>query len=183
MSMLPRLLGKCCLISLTRLCLTSFSTSNTPAATPFAEGIYAITSTGRESHLAYQITVPEIGEIQKELGLYEKGSYVVSAKNPNAPGPVNATLSNPAEYPENIQKKFRNLRWMPLEPELLDYQNAQFLIIGEGMGELGRAVEEQKKDAKDDEKEKPEEEMEKLEEEVSSPSPPKALQLMIGLGS
>lgn len=29
-------------------------------------------------------------------------------------------------------KKFRGLRWMPLEPELLDYQNTQFLIIGEG---------------------------------------------------
>jgi hypothetical protein len=62
---------------------------------------------------------------------------------------------------------------MPLEPELLNYQNTQFLIIGEGMGKLGRAVEEQKKDAKDDEKEKPEEEMEKLEEEVSFPHPPK----------
>ncbi len=56
---------------------------------------------------------------------------------------------------------------MPLEPELLDYQNTQFLIIGEGLGELGRAVEEQKKDEKDDEKEKPEEELEKLEEEAS----------------
>jgi Sec-independent protein translocase protein TatA len=60
---------------------------------------------------------------------------------------------------------------MPLEPELLDYQNTQVLIIGEGMGELRRAVEEQKEDAKDDEKEKPEEEMEKLEEEVSSSFP------------
>lgn len=51
-------------------------TSVTPAATPFAEGIYAITSTGRESHLAYHITVPEqIGEVQKELGVHEKGSF------------------------------------------------------------------------------------------------------------
>ena len=38
---------------------------------------YAITSTGRESHLAYHLTVPSsIGEIQKELGLNEKGRYV-----------------------------------------------------------------------------------------------------------
>ena len=42
-------------------------TSHTPAAAPFAEGVYVITSTGRESHLAYQITYPEIGEIQKEV--------------------------------------------------------------------------------------------------------------------
>ncbi|KAL5323123.1 hypothetical protein ACEPPN_007651 [Leptodophora sp. 'Broadleaf-Isolate-01'] len=141
-------------------------TSHTPSATPFAEGIYAMTSTGRESHLAYHLTVPaSIGEIQKELGLNGKGSFVVSAKNPNAPGPANATLDNPASYPEEIQKKFRNLRWMPLEPELLNYQNTQFLIIGEGMGEMDKAVEEMSKDAKDDEKEKPVEELEKLQEE------------------
>ncbi|KAK0114673.1 hypothetical protein ONS95_014158 [Cadophora gregata] len=141
-------------------------TSHTPSATPFAEGIYAITSTGRESHLAYHLTVPSsIGEIQKELGLNEKGSFVVSAKNPNAPGPANATLDNPASYPEDIQKKFRNLRWMPLEPELLNYKNTQFLIIGEGMGEMDKAVQELSKDAKDDTKEKPIEELEKLEEE------------------
>lgn len=142
-------------------------TSNQPAATPFAEGVYALTSTGRESHLAYSITYPEIGEVQKELGLNSKGSYVLSVKNPNAPGPANATIGNPAKYPESIQKKFRNLRWSPLEPEMLNYEGAQFLIIGEGMGNMGRAVEEQSKDKKDDEKEKPEEEMEKLEDEVS----------------
>ncbi|KAE8448207.1 hypothetical protein EG329_009637 [Mollisiaceae sp. DMI_Dod_QoI] len=141
-------------------------TSNTPAATPFAEGIYAITSTGRESHLAYHITVPEkIGEVQKELGVNEKGSYIVSVKNPTVPGPANANIGNPAQYPENLQKKFRNLRWMPLEPELLDYENTQLLIIGEAMGNTGRATEEMSKDQKDDEKEKPDEEMDKLEEE------------------
>lgn len=141
-------------------------TSHTPSATPFAEGIYAITSTGRESHLAYHLTVPSsIGEIQKELGLNEKGSFVVSAKNPNAPGPANATLDNPASYPEDIQKKFRNLRWMPLEPELLKYQNTQFLLIGEGIGEMGNAVQEMSEDAKDDTKETPIEEIQKLEEE------------------
>ncbi|CZS95011.1 uncharacterized protein RAG0_04812 [Rhynchosporium agropyri] len=141
-------------------------TSHTPSATPFAEGIYAITSTGRESHLAYLLTVPSsIGEVQKELGLNEKGSFVVSAKNSNAPGPANATLDNPADYPEEIQKKFRDLRWMPLEPALLAYQNTQFLLIGEGMGDVDNAVQEMKKDAKDDEKVKPVEELEKLEEE------------------
>jgi hypothetical protein len=148
--------------------IRKYSTSTTEPATPFAEGVYAITSTGRESHLAYQLTVPStIGEIQKELGLHEKGSFVVSAKNPEAPGPANATLDNPAKYPESLQKKFRNLRWMPLEPALLDYEGTQVLFIGEGLGDLGRSVEEMSKDAKDDEKEKPVEEIEKLEEEVS----------------
>lgn len=54
---------------------------------------------------------------------------------------------------------------MPLEPELLDYGNTQFLVIGEGMGDTGRAMEEMSIDKKDDEKDKPAEELEKLEEE------------------
>ncbi|KAM3072153.1 hypothetical protein ACMFMG_008610 [Clarireedia jacksonii] len=138
-------------------------TSHTPASTPIAEGIYAITSTDRESHLAYQITIPSsLSEVEEELGLNTKGSFVCSVKNPEAPSPANASVGNPAKYPEGIQKKFRGLRWMPLEPELLDYEGAQMLIIGEGQGELGRAVEEQKRDAG---KEKPVEEMEKLGEE------------------
>ena len=91
----------------------------------------------------------------------------MSVKNPNAGGPANATIDNPAEYPESIQKKFRNLRWAPLEPEFLDHAGAQVLVIGEGLGDLTKATEEQSKDQKDDEKEKPVEEIEKLEEEVS----------------
>jgi hypothetical protein len=118
-----------------------------------------------------------MGELQNDLGVRKKGSYICSVKNPNAPGPANATLDNPAEYPESIQKKFRNLRWMPLEPELLDYKNTQMLIIGEGQGDFGRAVDEQSKDAKDDEKEKPEDELEKLEAEVLSLSSKNTLRI------
>jgi hypothetical protein len=62
-------------------------------------------------------------------------------------------------------KDFRDLRWMPLKPELLEYPNTQFLIIGEGMGNIDSAMQEMSKDKKDDEKEAPIEEMEKLEDE------------------
>jgi len=142
-------------------------TSKIPAATPFAEGVYAFTSTaqGEESHLAYQITHPTIGELQKDFGLKEKGSFIVSVKNPAIPGPANARLPNPAKYPPKLQKKFGKYRWIALEPELLDYENAQFLIIGEGLGEFGKAVEPQEEDKKAAEKEDPEEELEKLGDE------------------
>jgi len=147
--------------------LIANSTSTTEPATPFAEGIYAITSTGRESHLAYHLTVPSsIGEIQMELGLHEQGSFVVSVKNPETPSPGNAGLDNPAKYPEDLQKKFRGLRWMPLVPEVLGYEGTQVLLIGEAIGGLGNSVEEMSKDQRDGEKETPAEEMEKLEEEV-----------------
>jgi hypothetical protein len=142
--------------------------SHTPAATPIAEGIYAITSTGRESHLAYHVTIPDpLGEVQKDIGIKKKGSYVVSVKNPTTPAPGNVSLPKGAEYPESVMQKFRGLRWMPLESELLDYDNTQILIIGEGMGSVEKATEEQEGDAKDGKKEATVEEIEKLEDEVS----------------
>lgn len=162
-------LGNSDLSSKTRAKLTFSSTSHVPAATPFACGVYAITSTGRESHLAYHITYPEeMGQVQNELGVREKGSFICSVKNPKAPGPSNASLDNLAEYPEDIQKKFRNLRWMPLQPELLNFQNTQMLLIGDGQGDFGHAIDEMSKDSNDDEKDAPEEVLEQLEEEVSS---------------
>jgi hypothetical protein len=102
------------------------------------------------------------------MGLNNKGSYVVSAKNPTVSAPGNVSLPKGADYPDRVMKKFRGLRWMPLEPELLDYENTQFLIIGEGMGDVDKATEEQKEDAKDDEKDTPAEELEKLEDEVGA---------------
>ncbi len=142
-------------------------TRHTPPATPIAEGVYAITSTGRESHLAYHITIPKpLGEVQNGLGINEKGSYVVTVKNPTVSAPRNVSLPKGADYPEHIMKKFRGLRWITLEPELLDYENTQFLLIGEGTG-YDKATEEQDEDKKDGNKETPAEEMEKLEDEVS----------------
>ena len=63
-----------------------------------------------------------------------------------------------------ILNEFRGLRWMPLQPKHLDYENAQFIVIGEGSGELDKATEPQEKDEKHD-KDTPLEEMEKLEHE------------------
>jgi hypothetical protein len=145
-------------------------TSHTPAATPIAKGIYVVTSTGRKSHLAYHGTIPEpLGEVQKETRINEKGSYVVSVKNPTPPAPENVSLPKGAEYPESIMQKFRGLRWMPLETELLDYDNTRIWIIGEGMGRVGKAIEEHEGDAKDSAKDAPVEEREKLEDEVGFP--------------
>jgi hypothetical protein len=67
---------------------------------PYAEGVYAITSTKRSSHLAYLLTIPaELGEIQENFGLRQRGSWIVSAKNPKYPGPSFARLPKDPEYP------------------------------------------------------------------------------------
>ncbi len=137
---------------------------HTPSPTPIGEGIYAITNTGKDSHLVYFLTLPEeLGEVQKEIGLKDKGSFIISTKNPEYPGPASARLPKGPEFPEEIQKEFRSLRWIPTQPKHLDYVNAQFLMIGESSG-TEKALEPQKEDQKKG-VEEPEEELEKLEEE------------------
>lgn len=70
-------------------------TRHDPPAIPVGEGVYAITTTGRESHLAYMLTLPEkLNEVQKELGLREKGSFIISTKNPTYEGPANVKFRN-----------------------------------------------------------------------------------------
>jgi hypothetical protein len=76
-------------------------TSHRPAATPTGEGIYAITTTGRESHLAYILTIPaELGQVQKDIGLRERGSFVASIKNPEYKGPAYANFPKGPDYPK-----------------------------------------------------------------------------------
>ncbi|KAI9706896.1 MAG: hypothetical protein M1820_004675 [Bogoriella megaspora] len=138
-------------------------TRQTPPVTPIGEGVYAITTTGRESHLAYLLTIPsEIGEVQEDIGLRTKGSFVISLKNPEAGGPAQATLPQQADYPKEIMEEFRGLRWMPPAPKHLDYVNSQILLIGEGQVE--KALESSKKDEKQG-KDSPEKQIGELEEE------------------
>jgi len=74
---------------------------HTPAAAPIGEGVYAITKTGRETHLAYILTIPsEISEVQDAVGLRQRGSYLTSAKNPTTAAPANASLPHGADYPQ-----------------------------------------------------------------------------------
>lgn len=76
-------------------------TRHSPAATPIGEGVYAITTTGRESHLVYMTTIPEkLGEVQKDLGVKEQGSFIISTKNPKYPGPAAAQLPKGPEFPK-----------------------------------------------------------------------------------
>ena len=74
---------------------------HSPAATPVGEGVYTISSTGRDSHLSYMLTIPsEISEVQKDVGIKEKASFSVSVKNPKYPSPPGASLPKDPEYPQ-----------------------------------------------------------------------------------
>lgn len=107
------------------------------------------------------LTIPqELGEVQKDVGLAEKGSFVISAKNPESSSPANASLPQGPEYPKDIMEEFGGRGWLPARPEHLNYANGQILLIGESFD-----IEATQKDAKDDSKETPVEELEKLEHE------------------
>lgn len=69
---------------------------------PVGEGVYAMTRTeDRTTHLAYALTIPsELDEVQSDLGLRAKGSFLISVKNPERPGPANARLPKGPEYPK-----------------------------------------------------------------------------------
>ena len=83
---------------------------HTPAATPIAEGVYALTTTGRESHLAYILTIPEeLSEVQKDVGLRERGSFVCSIKNPQYAGPANTNLPEGPGYPQESVPIFSHI--------------------------------------------------------------------------
>lgn len=78
-------------------------TRHSPAATPFGEGVYAITATGRESHMAYMLTLPEtLGEVQTEIGLKGKGSWILSTRNPQYPAPQNAQLPEGPDFSKEV---------------------------------------------------------------------------------
>lgn len=157
---------------------------HSPAATPIGEGIYAITTTGRESHLAYMLTLPDkLGEVQTEIGLKEKGSWILSTRNPQYEAPANTALPEGPDFSQEvcalylfapsscrltdtgpqILDEFRSLRWMGTLPKHL-IPNAQFLLVGESSGP-DKAMQPDDKADQSEDKEQPMEELEKLEDE------------------
>lgn len=145
-------------------------TRHTPEVIPIGEGVYAITSIGGygrgTTHLAYMLTIPsDIGEVQKDVGLAERGSFILSVKNPEASGGSAAVqLPQGAEYPKDIVEEFGGRAWVPAEPKHIDYANASVLLIGENF-DTSSNLEPEEEDKKDDATETPQEELEKLENE------------------
>ncbi|KGO74579.1 hypothetical protein PITC_002240 [Penicillium italicum] len=137
---------------------------HTEEARPYAEGVYAITSTQRASHLAYILTIPaELGDVQEDFGLQPRGSWIVQSKSPKFAGPPVGQLPKGPEYPQSVLDKFEDLRWVPLQPEFLDYPNSQFLMIGEAQNDLGKAA--FAMGGKQPHEEEPGQELEKLSDE------------------
>lgn len=72
-----------------------------PEAKPYAEGVYALTSTRRATHLAYVLTIPsEPGSMQEDFGIHQRGSWIMQSKNPKYPSPPSARFGKDPEYPD-----------------------------------------------------------------------------------
>jgi hypothetical protein len=104
-----------------------------PEARPAGEGIYRIVEHGNHNHLIYALELPqEPGPVQRELNIEPEASYILSVKNPEASSPPGVGLGTRQkfEYPERLQSMFRGRRFLPAEPELLDYEGVEVLLIG-----------------------------------------------------
>jgi hypothetical protein len=103
------------------------------AARPAGEGVYALIQRGRNLHLIYKLELPrQPGEVQEEFNIAPQGAYILSIKNPNKPGPAGGGLASgeEAHYPKSLQREFADRRFATADPRLLDYEGAEFVLIG-----------------------------------------------------
>ena len=102
------------------------------AATPTGEGKYVIAKHDNHTELAYILELPEIpGPTQREFEIKKEASYIISVKNPDVKVPGFAASEKNPEYPKTLKEKFGDRRWINVEdPELLNYENTQLLLIG-----------------------------------------------------
>lgn len=104
-----------------------------PAARPAGEGVYALLQRGRNLHLSYELELPRrSGEVQEEFNIPQQGAYILSIANPERAAPPSAGLSAREEphYPKSLQKEFGSRRFAPADPRLLDFEGAEFILIG-----------------------------------------------------
>jgi hypothetical protein len=105
-----------------------------PAARPAGEGVYTIVRHRQHTHLAYVLELPKTpGAVQRALNIVRDGSYIVAVKNPKAPAAVGTGLDpeRRARFPRNLQQRFRDRRFIPLDsPEFLDHEGAELVIVG-----------------------------------------------------
>jgi hypothetical protein len=120
------------------------------AATPTGEGKYVIVKHDNHTELAYILELPEIpGPSQREFEIKKEASYIISVKNPDVKVPGFASSKKNPEYPKSLKEKFGDRRWINVEdPELLNYENTQILLIGARKNdieeELGVDIDEEK---------------------------------------
>src|SRR5438067_9424615 len=104
-------------------------------ARPAGLGKYVIVRHQNHAELAYILETPgEPGEAQKELGIEKEASYIISVINPKKPTPPGyPSAEESPKYPDEVLKEFsenENFVSLTRDTRLIDYQNAQVILIG-----------------------------------------------------
>ncbi|WP_442756109.1 hypothetical protein ACNHKD_05665 [Methylocystis sp. JAN1] len=85
------------------------------------------------TYLAYELELPEHpGAVQRDLKIPPRASFALSIKNPEKPSPPGAGLKKDqeAEYPKELKQEFRGRRFAAEDERLLDYEGAEFILVG-----------------------------------------------------
>lgn len=102
----------------------------TPAARPLGEGRYQLVRHRDHTELVYALELPRrTGPAQQEFEIRDAASYITAVKNPEIATPGTPSIKHPPAYPDRLRQKFAHKRWIDAEPELLDYENAQLLLL------------------------------------------------------
>ena len=103
------------------------------AARPAGEGAYALQRDGRNLVLAYRLELPiDLGPVQEELRIAQEAAYVVALKNPEVPNPPSIGLreEDRVHLPPKEQREFHGTSWSAADKHLLDFERAEFVLVG-----------------------------------------------------
>jgi len=109
-----------------------------PGARTAGEGEYALVRHGDHTHLDYQLYAPrEPGDVQRDLHVEPRASYIVAVKNPvrRPPPETEAEAPEPLEaaLPPELMRRFRGRRYAPADPpEFLDHEGVELMLIAAG---------------------------------------------------
>jgi hypothetical protein len=120
-----------------------------PGARVIARGNYGIVEHGEHAHLTYALD-PETERdgLLDAMNVKQEGSLIAAVFNPLgkwSPPSAQETLpyvenqddfegvspfSEPSIYPDELQARFGDRRFAPLDPAFLDYEGAELVLIG-----------------------------------------------------
>jgi hypothetical protein len=114
-----------------------------PAAGLAGEGVYVLARHGDHTHLAYELLHPQrAGDVQRELNLQRRASFIIMVCNPAVPSPLDAGAGTGRwpQFPDDLRARFGDRRFAPVDPPgFLDYEGTELVLIGVA-GELAREL-------------------------------------------
>jgi hypothetical protein len=99
-----------------------------------ARGTYEIRRHDDHVHLDWTLEDPPLLD---DLFLAERGSMIAAVFNPEAKWRRDPDVDGPREpsiYPDDVQEKFADKRFAPLDPAFLDFEGCEICFIGHEAG-------------------------------------------------